>query len=181
MNSKIYNYQISCDQDYCTKICKIPLTQGKYAIVDGADYEFLMQWKWHIKDDKSGRLYAAAYLGGGRKNVKRGSMHGFIMQSPENKYIDHINGDGLDNRRCNLRFCTNTENQRNSIKRKITTSKYKGVCWSKVSEKWYSSITINYKQINLGFYDSESEAAIAYNIAAKKNFGEFARLNEVEN
>jgi hypothetical protein len=91
--------------------------------------------------------------------------------------IDHINGNGLDNRRCNLRSATNSQNQANRRKQKNTSSIYKGVTWNKHAKKWLSQVKFNYEGIYLGLFISEIDAAIAYNAKAKELFGEYARIN----
>jgi len=103
---------------------EINLTQGKIALVDDGDYDYLMQWKWHA-DIKSNTCYARRTIRIGKK-PKRVYIHRVIMNPPSNMEIDHINHNGLDNRRCNLRICTHQENtfNTNGFKRK---SKYKGV------------------------------------------------------
>ena len=92
--------------------------------------------------------------------------------------VDHINGDGLDNRRSNLRLCTRRQNSMNQKKQKNCTSKYKGVSWSKRRKKWAAAITLYGKYKSLGFFDDEEEAAQAYRVAARKYFGEFALKDE---
>lgn len=152
---------------------EIPLSRGKVAIVDDEDYEWLMQWRWSY----DGRV---AFRGGrkyeGRKNI---SMHRVITNAQPNQDVDHINGDPLDNRKANLRCCAHAENQRNRKKQAGTASTYKGVWWRKDVQRWAAGIMINQKQIHLGFFDSELDAARAYNSAALKYFGEFARLNDI--
>jgi hypothetical protein len=100
-------------------------------------------------------------------------MHRLIMNAPIGYDVDHINHNGLDNRRCNLRVCTRTQNQANSKPRK-KSSKYKGVSWSNSENKWRAFIRINGKGKTIGRFDSELDAAEAYNNEAKKCFGEFA-------
>lgn len=95
------------------------------------------------------------------------------------KYVDHINGNKLDNRPENLRCATNAQNIANSKSRDGSSSKYLGVCWSKNHNKWISSITTNYKTKHLGIFIDEIDAAIAYNKAAVIAHGEFARLNAI--
>jgi len=156
---------------------EIALSRGEFAIVDYESYEYLNQWKWFCHVTKWGKY---AY-----RNIKEGNsrrlqiMHRLITDAGKGEYVDHRNGDGLDNRLANLRICTNAENARNSRKRNVNsaTSKYKGVTWSKAHGKWIAQIKIDYKNIYLGIFQSERDAALAYNKAAEKSFGEFANIN----
>lgn len=108
------------------------------------------------------------------------NIHKIIMgDNEEYPLIDHRNGNTLDNRKDNLRFCTCQQNNMNRKSRKGSTSKYKGVSWSTKSKKWDVGIYVDKKTIHLGMYKSEDEAALVYNRAASFYFGEFARLNEV--
>jgi len=150
---------------------KIKLTQGKYALVDDKDFEQLNQFKWCIWKDKN-TDYAAR-----RKSEKIILMHRYIMNCPQNKQIDHKNRNGLDNRRNNLRICNIHQNARNRVGNKNTSSKYKGVCWHKKSNKWTCKIGINNKRKSLGFYHHEKDAARIYDFWANKLFKEFAYLN----
>jgi len=148
----------------------IPLTKGKHTIVDESDYEWLSQWKWHCCN---GYAMRAEYKNGDRKTI---NMHRVILQPPDNLYTDHINCNKLDNRRQNLRACTNQENHRN-MKSRTGTSIYKGVYWHKKARKWAAGVTTGSKRLHLGLFSEEDKAALAYNKAATKYFGEFARLN----
>jgi hypothetical protein len=103
-------------------------------------------------------------------------MHRLIMNTPKGMDTDHINGDSLDNRRCNLRICTHAQNQRN-LKKILGNNKYKGVSLFKKTQKWRARIQINRMGLHLGYFDTEEEAAKAYNEAAEKHFGEFSRIN----
>ena len=143
----------------------IKLTQNKIALVDDEDYKLVSERKWFFEhgyarsDYKRKRLY----------------MHRFILGIEGKEVIDHKNGDGLDNRRDNLRVCTRSQNRRNSKPNKNTSSVYKGVFKSR--NKWNASITVKYKIIRLGTFKSEIEAAVAYDKAAINFFGEFAYKN----
>ncbi len=156
---------------------QIPLTQEKFALVDEADFEELSKYKWYVT--KSHRdLYAR------RKVHKTNSciyMHRQILglTKKDKMDTDHINHNTLDNRRCNLRICTRSQNNQNGIKQANCSSKLKGVSWYKRDKKWRAYITYYKQTIHLGYFDSEIEAAIAYNKKAEELFGEFARLNNV--
>ena len=94
--------------------------------------------------------------------------------------VDHVNGDGLDNRKANLRICNDAQNRANSSRRKGTfSSKYKGVNWCKKLQKWVAGIGVNHKRVDLGYFVCEEDAARAYNVAAIKYHREFAQLNEL--
>lgn len=157
------------------KYKKIKLTKGKYAIVDVEDYDFLMQWKWYAKTQKNrDTVYAARTEKSPKSRVF--SIHRQLLNAKPGQICDHLNGNGLDNRRKNLRICTYSQNNMNKQKRKRkTSSKYKGVYWHKKQKAWVSRITINTKPIHLGNFKSEYAAQLAYRKAAKEMFGEFAR------
>ena len=135
----------------------IPLTQGKFAIVDDADYEWLNQWKWYAW--QHGRTY---YARRGRR-----LMHQLIIGVSPGLETHHVNGDGLDNRRANLQHCTHTENCWNSRKEPNCSSRYKGVDWNQSHGKWRARIRRNGKREHLGYFDYELEAALAYASRAK--------------
>lgn len=155
---------------------RIKLTQGKFAIVDAEDYEKLSRYKWYAQRHGE-RWYAVRneYLGGGE--YRQIYMHREILNPPAGMEIDHINHDSLDNRRVNIRICTNSQNMMNGNSHKGSSSKFKGVFWHKLRRKWQAQIRKNYKAIYLGYYDSEVEAARTYDRAAKDLFGEFAKPN----
>ncbi len=157
----------------------IGLPQGKFAQVDDGDFEYLNQWKWHtMRGDYPVKKEKRVYVDGKitRKTVY---MHVLIMAPTEGFEVDHIDGNPLNNQRCNLRICTHQENLRNQKLQKHGTSKYKGVFWNTRRGGWHASICVNKKSKYLGVYTNEAEAAIAYNNAAKDIFGEFAKLNKV--
>ncbi len=151
---------------------KIKLTQGLFAIVDPEDYEKLNKYKWFAKIDE--RTYYAARIENGKKIY----MHRQIKQPPRGFVVDHINHKGFDNRKANLQIVTPAENNYNSRKQsKITTSIYKGVSKCKSTGKWRAVIHVNGIDMHLGYYESEIEAAKAYDEAARRYRGEFAVLN----
>lgn len=154
---------------------KIPLSQGRVALVDKLSFGKVFKYKWHA--DKTSNTYRAKSYNG-RKNGKQVPivMHRLITNAPKGTDVDHINGDGLDNRRSNLRVCTKAENLRNMHAR-YGTSRYKGVYWQKENNKWRGHIRIDGKLFHLGCFIDESQAAKAYDKAAIEHFGEFANLN----
>ena len=150
----------------------IPLTKGKYAKVDPQDYDKLSADKWHLFEGKK-NLYAARTEG--RKNV---FMHRRIMNSPKGYLVDHINRNGLDNRKANLRIATNEQNCWNSDRGfNKGTSKYKGVRLDKRSGRWFATIRHDGRKIHLGMFATEIEAARAYDKAAELLRGQYALLN----
>lgn len=153
---------------------EIPLTQGLIAIVDDADYDRVKAaGKWSLRRDGD-RSYAYRHVR--RPDGKRTTttLHAFITGYP---LTDHRNGDGLDNRRCNLRSATVAENGRNRRMSANNTSGFRGVYWRKSKGKWEASIGHLGRQPHLGAFDSAEEAARAYDEAARVLHGEFARLN----
>ena len=158
---------------------QIILTQNQVALVDDTDYEWLNQWKWHANKTRGRHksFYAKRWASTG---TGREAMHRLILglQPGDKRQCDHIDGDGLNNRRSNLRVCTAQQNQQCKRNLYEGTSEYKGVCWDRWRRKWVADIQVNYKHIRLGSFDSESDAARCYDRAALKYFGEFALTNE---
>jgi len=155
----------------------ITLTQGRVAIVDEADHEWLSQWKWCATTrGRNGELVAI-------RNVwERGQhsmilMHRALLDAPEGMLVDHINHDPLDNRRSNLRLCTQTENLANQRKTR-GSSAFKGVYWDRSRQAWAAQIGRHGTPgAFLGRFASELDAAEAYDAAAAERWGEFALLN----
>lgn len=150
---------------------EIPLTQGKATLVDDKDYEWLNQYKW-CAHNRHGLCYVVRSLNPGTVQ-----MHQLILTPPLGYQCDHIDGNGLNNQRANLRICTNTQNSHNRIVQKGGSSRFKGVCYYKSTGKWRPRIHTNGKHISLGLFTTEIEAAQAYDEAALEYFGEYARLN----
>lgn len=153
----------------------IPLTKGQFTMVDDEDYELLMQWKWHAIF-VHGNFYARRTSQ--KNNISKSiKMHRQIMNiTDSNILIDHADGNTLNNMKANLRICTHSQNCAN--RRIYSKSKYKGIKLNK-NGKWSAQIGVNGKIIWLGTFNSDINAAIAYNDAAIKFHGEFARLNKV--
>lgn len=158
----------------------IPLKPCGYALVDDEDYGYLSQYQWFVdmrNDEKypgRGTLYAF------RSSRKKGKhiMHRVIMDAPDDVQVDHINGNGLDNRRSNLRFaCTQTNAFNRRKPNVISTSQYKGVLQRPGTDYWLARIKYNDKHVELGRFSSEAMAAAAYNFASRIFFGEYRREN----
>ena len=168
------------------KVYQIPLSQGKVTLVSPEDYHFLIQNKW-CTQVKPRTHYALRNISITNPDAKTKrttlKMHRVILARMvgcdllKTEHCDHINGNGLDNRRENLRICTNQENIRNQLPTRGGSSQYKGVCWDKSKGKWQSNITLDGRQRNLGRFTSEVEAAKAYDAAALKHWGRFAKPN----
>lgn len=164
---------------------EIPLTQGKVALVDDEDYDYLMQWKWYYN---SSGTHCAAVRSGRLEDFNNGKrprilMHRVITKPVENDVIDHIDGNPLNNQKFNLRVCTQGQNSKNIRKhiRKNNMVTYKGVTWNVRIKRYIAQIGYNMSRIYLGTFKTEEEAALAYNAAAIQYHGEFAKLNEIRN
>lgn len=154
---------------------EIPLARGGVALVDDEDYgRVLAAGPWHGNPGQR-TSYAMHNV---RCDRGRGwttqSMHVFVMGQP---WIDHINGNGLDNRRENLRLATHGQNAANRPKRSDSKSPYKGVERNPRGLPWRARICVNYKKRHLGLYPTAEEAARAYDAAAVEAWGPFANLN----
>lgn len=156
------------------KIRYILLSQGRIAIVDDEDYTYLNQWNWVARKHRK-QWYAVRTVKKDGNNINV-HMHREILKPPDGIPVDHINHNGLDNRRANLRLCTTQQNSQNKL-RSDNTSGYKGVCWDKEQKKWVVHITVNKKLVHLGRFTDITMAALTYDKAAIKYFGEFASLN----
>ena len=155
---------------------EIKLTQGKVALVDDEDFEKLSRYKWCAY--KNGHVfYAQSTVPRNKKTVFLNMAH-LVLPPPVGMCIDHIDRNGCNNQKHNLRVCSKSQNGANS-ESYTGISKYKGVCWSFYHKKWMSRIMLERKRTQLGYFKSEKEAALVYNVAAVRYFGEFARLNVI--
>ncbi len=158
---------------------EILLTQGKVAFVDDTDYEELSKHKWCAHKHSSGNFYAMrmpTQINGKRHTIYMareilGLKHG------DKRQADHIDHNTLNNCQVNLRVCTNQQNQMNQKSHLNKTSQFKGVSWNKQHNKWYAQIMINGITKSLGFWNTEEVAALAYDMVAIREFGDFAHLN----
>lgn len=150
----------------------IPLTRGLVATIDDEDFPLVSQHNWYAHRAKNGRWYA-------RSNKKPMIfMHRLILNASSSVQVDHVDNDGLNNRRSNLRTATQSQNNANIGPKRLR--KTKGTYLDKRCGSWRAEITVNSCHYYLGSYKTESEAAIAYDRAARKYFGEYARLNFAE-
>jgi len=150
---------------------KIALTQNKFALVDPEDYAELARHKWCAA--RQGRSFYAVRSEAGRQL----RMHRVILHAPAGQVVDHMDHSGLNNLKRNLRPCTPAQNAHNQRPQKGRSSQYRGVCWHKGEQKWYSRIQNQGRQQSLGLFDDERDAARARDAAAKALHGEFAFLN----
>lgn len=157
----------------------IPLSQQKVTTIDLEDWINVRKFKWcAYKKEKDLTFYATTAIPG----IKRNSLlrlHTFICNPPPGFLVDHIDGNGLNNCRNNLRICSHSENARNRKKSLKTKSKYKGA-YLQPENRWRATIKINDEALCLGCWDTEEEAAKAYNEAAIQLFGQFANLNIIK-
>ena len=150
---------------------KISLTNGGVTLISDEDYSEVSKYKWFLKRE----THKESVI----RTIGKISLSRFLLNPPKGMLVDHIDGNRLNNQRENIRICTPAENARNTILYSTNTSGFRGVMWKKSNKKWHARITVNYKRISLGFFDSITDAAKAYNKAAKEYFGEFARLNYI--
>ena len=166
------------------KILKFLIESPKYGnkevIIDIEDWENIKQYRWFLSyQSKRNKFYVMAFLYLNQKRIHI-KLHRLILNVTNPKIqVDHRLGDTFDNRKEMLRKCTSVENTRNQIIRKNNTSGYKGVCWRRDIKKWQTRICVNNKNKSVGFFKNKEKAALAYNKAALKYYGEFAKLNQI--
>lgn len=148
----------------------IELSGGRAVVVDEDDYPTLSAYHW-LQHRGCSTWYARASVNGHRV-----MMHVFLLGSREGCTVDHINGNGLDNRRCNLRFATPSQQAQN-VHGGRGRSQYKGVSWAKRQRKWAAVIYVGGRNRHLGYFSNEDDAAKAYDVAARLHYAEFACLN----
>ena len=160
---------------------EIQLTQGKVAIVDDEMFEFLNQWKW-FASNKNGKFYVVRNITVSKNKQNSIFMHRFIMKPEKGFVIDHLDGNGLNNQKNNLRICTFGQNGMNRGSQSNNKCGFKGVHFFKntTNKNWIAKICYNRKIIHLGTFIDPIEAARAYNDAALKYHGEFAKLNKID-
>lgn len=150
---------------------ELPLTRGKVALIDKQDLEPVAAYRWD--EWQIHRCWYAA----ARNQEPRIYLHRFILNAPQGMEVDHLNGDGLDNRRANLRLASHKQNLANQQLSLANTSGYRGVVKARTSGIWAAQIKSDFKTTGLGYYDSKETAAYAYDLAALDLFGAFARFN----
>lgn len=158
----------------------IELTKGEFALVDNEDYEYLNQFRWGVQNNKKRKYAYRKIYDSSTKKSHTIYMHRELNSLTDNKiHVDHIDGDGLNNQRSNLRLCSNAQNLMNAPMKSNNKSGIKGIYWDKDRQKWAAKIRVNRKNKYLGRFDNKRDAALAYNKAALEYFGEFAYLNEI--
>lgn len=156
---------------------RLKLSTGEFTFLDSEDYLKFCKYSWYgHKNGKTTYVERMKCSKGKRISIK---LHRVILKAPPGVEVDHINRNGLDNRKCNLRLASRIENCRNLSKRSGGSSKYKGVDWRAAHKKFRARITVNKRLIELGYFESAKKAALAYDRAAVKYFGVFALTNKM--
>jgi hypothetical protein len=155
-------------------IAYVPLSRGMEAIIDACDVPLVNKWTWSVQVQARANYACRADRSSGKQAYFL--LHRVIMDAPPNMQVDHIDGDGLNNRRSNLRLATVAENHRNLRKPSNNTSGYKGVSWRKDRSKWRAAIRVDGRLITLGTFDCPQRAHVAYCEASARLHGEFGRV-----
>jgi hypothetical protein len=151
-------------------------SSGVDFIVDDEDFEIVSKHKW--KCDKTGYIRRNVWFDK-KSRCEAITLHRYLLNAPEGMLVDHINGIITDNRKCNLRLASKSENRWNSKPPINNKSGYKGVSLSNETGKWRAQITVNGKRVNLGHFDNKHDAARMYNFWARDIFGDYAWLNKI--
>jgi len=144
---------------------------GMYFLFDKDDYNKIKKHCWFPEVRSNGKIYFRANLNNGKKIY----VHRLILKNPHNKDIDHKNLNYSDCRKESLRVCSRAENSQNQAKRNNTSNNFKGITFNRDLKKWQAQITVNYKHISLGYFNTEEEAHAVYCTASKKYHGEYGR------
>ena len=156
------------------KLARIPLTKGHVATIDAADVPLVEAWNWYaLVGEWAVYAVRGEKIGGKWRSIR---LHRVIMSPPDGIEVDHISGDGLDNRRANMRQATTAQNQHNQRTRRDNTSGFKGVSWDRGGQKWQAHIKINGKSFKLGCHDTPESAHDAYAEASARLHGDFGRV-----
>jgi hypothetical protein len=159
----------------------IHLTKGEVTIVDDEDFDWLSNFSWYLHTNTNGRKYARCETyPNGVKTTWR--MHRVILNAPKSIEVDHIDGNGLNNMKRNLRFCTKSLNHANTpkfrtYKGELPSSKFKGVSWNKNVKRWTAHICVNNECKFLGYFTNEMDAAKEYDRVANLFFGSYSKPN----
>jgi len=148
--------------------------RGGFTIVDNQDFEHFNQWRWQLTH--KGYVRRCEKREG---KVRAFYLHREIKGAKENEEVDHWNGYRHDNTRRNLRFCTDSQNSGNAKCHADAGTPFKGVSFHKASGKWMAQMCGAGRRVYLGLFTDPKSAALAYNVAAQKQWGEFARLNPI--
>lgn len=157
-------------------IVYVPLSRGKVAIIDACDWRLVSGYRWHAMPGRNETVWYASTTIPRTADKAKGhmAMHIMLMGAP---FVDHIDGNGLNNRRSNLRFATRSQNRQNSSAERQTLHGMKGVDFMRSRGQWRARIFTDGKRLHLGAFQTSEEAGRAYDKAARQYFGEFARLN----
>lgn len=157
------------------KLKQIPLTKGRFALVDDEDYEVLSAFKWHV--NSNGYALRSTRLNGVKRDIR---MHRLLMglAPDDDRLVDHIDGDPLNNQRANLRLATWSQNCRNRKMQSNNSSGFKGVRWHSKDLRWVAQIVVAGRRKHLGNFRTREEAHAAYCKAAVELYGEFANFGE---
>lgn len=157
---------------------EIELNKGYIAMVDDEDYDLVSKYKWQVIEKKSNK-YAKTRKWNG-SGYDHFSMHRLILGAKKGESVDHADGNGLNNQRFNIRICTESQNAMNRGKNPTSGFKYKGITWCAYNNRYRAEIYKDGKRYRLGRFKTEEEAALAYNEAAKRLHGAFAKLNVIQ-